>query len=255
MSDWNTLHFFDDKTFYAKVVPDLLGKGELLKKHFESKLGNSILWGNSNSDRRIEAILKFCHSFDKDFKIHKDLYAIVARKKKPGEQYLDALHAMHHDAEKFKKQNYKVIDDLTEILPLLVFSECAGFNPHLILGRRIFTGRVNAKPKSVAEEIIIRITNQEHGSVYPYNSGIINWITNEDLRLLWMDKDSLFPTDADSEGYLQEFLTFIEIALDNNFGVISGSNMKESILKMIENPAVVINLNPEELGLTCVINY
>lgn len=44
MGDWNTLHFFDDKTFYGKVVPDLLAKGELLKKHFESKLGNSVLW-------------------------------------------------------------------------------------------------------------------------------------------------------------------------------------------------------------------
>ncbi len=255
MGDWNTLHFFDDKTFYAKVVPDLLAKGELLKKHFESKLGNSILWGNNNSHERIDAILKFCHSLDKDFKVHQDLHALISREKKPGEQYLEALHAIQKDEKEFKKQNSHVIDDLTEILPLLLFSECASFNPHLILGRNIFRNRVNAKPKSVAKEIITRVTDQEYGSAFPYNSGIVNWITNENLQLLWMDKDSLFSSDADSEEYFQEFLKFIVIAIENNLGIVSGSNMKESILNSIENPALVLDLDLEALGLSCVINY
>ncbi|WDF62627.1 hypothetical protein [Flavobacterium sp. KACC 22763] len=255
MSDWNTLHFFDDKTFYTKVVPDLLGKGELLKKHFESKLGNNILWDNRNSKERIDAILKFCHFFDKDFKVHQDLYALISREKKPGEQYLEALHAIRKDEKEFKEQNSQVIDDLTEILPLLIFSECASFNPHLILGRNIFRSRVNARPKSAAAEIITRITDQEYGSVFPYNSGIVNWVTNDDLQLLWMDKESLFSTDADSEDYFQEFLKFIEIAIENNLGVISGSNMKESILNSIKKPILAIDLDLEALALSCIINY
>lgn len=256
MGDWNTLHFFDDKRFQTKVVADLLDKGDLLKQYFESKLGKYLLWDNNNSDQKISSILDFCQFLDKDFKRHKILYDISKRKKKPEEEYLTFINRQNQDEKEFLEQNGQTIDDLSTILPLLLFSECASFNPHLILGRRIFTGCVDAKPRSVSSEIISQITDSEYGCIYSRTgSGVINWITNDELQLLWLDKDNLFSQDPDSENYFQEFLQFIEIAIKNNLGVVSVTNVRESILKIAENPYLDIDFNIKERGFKSIIIY
>lgn len=253
MGDWNTLHFFSDKHFYEKVVPDLTGKGNLLKKYFDSKLGNYLLFHNSDNDKRITSVLEYCQFFDEDFKTHKLLYEIETRKKKPDEEYQTFMQKMLKDTDEFYKQNGTAADDLATVLTLIMFSECAAFNPHLILGRRIFSGNVGAKPKSVAEAIISQIDNSPCGSTHSYGSGIMNWITNEDLKLLWLDRSNLVPTN--SKEYFNDFLKFIEIAIENDFGVVSGTNMRESILKLAENPNINIEVDLEKLGLQSVIIY
>jgi hypothetical protein len=255
MGDWNTLHFFDDKSFYTKIVPDLLNKGELLKKHFESEL-LKYFWNNTKKDQRINDILNFFKYLDKDFKSHKELYDISRRKKKPEEEYLKFLNKQNQDKDEFQEQNAQVIADLSEIMPLLLFSECANFNPHLILGRKIFTGHVDAKPKSVSEEIIWQVIQPEYGCVYSQcGTGIINWIANDELQLLWLDKDNLYARYDDSENYFQEFLKFIEIAIKNNLGLISVTNVNEGVLKLTKNPYFNIELDLDELGLKYIINY
>jgi len=256
MGDWNTLHFFDDKHFYEKVAPDLSNEGFLLKKYFESDLWKHILFDNNNSDARIKAMLDFCQDLDTDFKKHKELASILNRKKQPDEEYSRFRHHLNEDEKEFESKNSYAFGDLSDTLQLLLFSECASFNPHLILGRHIFTGAVDAKPKSVSEKIIWKITDSEIGSVFSYGgTGIINWITNEELQLLWLDKENLFAKDSESQDYFQEFLSFIAIAIKNNWGLISVTNVREDLLKRVKNPFFEIELDLKALGLKSVINY
>ena len=50
------------------------------------------------------------------------------------------------------------------------------------------------------------------GSVYYHRmsncNGLINWVTYEELQLLWLDKENLLVAPDGSEEYLQEFLAF-----------------------------------------------
>ncbi|MCC9064072.1 hypothetical protein [Flavobacterium piscisymbiosum] len=258
MGDWNTLHHFDDKKFYSKIVTDFKSNGELIKKYFNSEFGKYIAYGNDKNDERIAEILRFSQDLDEDFKSHKTLLNIHTRKKGTSEEYSIFIKKRYQDEEDFQKANGQVIEDINLILTLMIFSECAAFNPHLILGRSIFTGRVNANPNSVAGEIIFNFTDSNLGSIF-YSSrsnctGLINLVTNEDLKLLWLDKENLYPTNEDAKKYFTDFCKFIEIAIENNLGVVSCTNMNESILKMIQSP-LSLKIDLEALGLESVINY
>lgn len=253
MSDWNTLHLFNDKLFYSEVVPDFKGEGTLLKHYFDSQLGKYILWNNSRSDERIDKILSYCKFLDADFKVHETLHEIQSRKKNINEDYSTFTNRQSEAQDDFFRSNADVIDDIQNILLLIVFSECAAFNPHLILGRRIFIGNVSAKPRSIAEEVIAMFTNSEFG--YTNQMGIINWVRSEDLKLLLLDRNNLYPSRDESEGYFSEFIKFMEIAVANNLGVISISNVNERVLNMIETPKVQIEIDVECFEFKSVIKF
>lgn len=258
MGDWNTLHHFDDKKFYSKIIPELKSNGQLLRKYCNSGFGKYIFYGSDENDERIDEILRFSHFLNSDYKLHETLLDILTRKKGIDEKYSDFIKKKHQDEEKFQKENGHIIDDINRILTLIIFSECAAFNPHLILGRSIFTGCVSTKPNSISEEITSNFITNELGSIF-YSSrsncnGLINWVSNEDLQLLWMDKENLYPTDLESEKYFSDFSKFIEIAIENELGVISGTNMNEEILKLIQSP-LSVKIDLKQLGLKSVIYY
>jgi hypothetical protein len=258
MGDWNTLHYFDDKKFYSEIVPDLKSNGQLLQKYFNSEFGRYLAYANDKNAERIAEIIRFIRFLDKDFKHHKTLFEIQNRKKRIDEEYSKFIEKRNQDENDFHKVNGHIIEDINLILTLIIFSECAAFNPHLILGRSIFTGNVTAKLNSVAEEVICNFTNNELGSIF-YSSasncnGFINWVTNDDLRLLWLDKENLKPADNGSEKYFSDFYKFIEIAVENELGVIAGTNMNENILKLIQSP-LSVKIDIKELGLKSVIYY
>lgn len=257
MGDWNTLHHFDDKIFYSRIVPDFKSNGQLLRNYFNSEFGKYIVYGNDKNEERIAEILRFSQFLDKDFK-SPALLGIQTRKKGINEDYSEFIQKLYQDEEDFQKANGHIIEDINHILTLMIFSECAGFNPHLILGRSIFTGSVSTKPKSMAEDIISKFTNNELGGIFNSSrsnrTGIINWITNEELQLLWLDKENLYSAHKDTDKYFSDFFKFIEIAIENNLGLISGTNMNEPILKLIQSP-LSVRINVKELGLENVINY
>lgn len=259
MGDWNTLHIFNDRHFYERLVPDFKDKGELFKRHMDSLLGKYILWDNSNSEARTQQLVTFSRELTPDFKVHEKYYQIQGRKKKPTEVYAEFISKRVQDDDDFRHIHADVIEDLNQLLTLIIFTECASFNPHLVLGHRIFTGNVEAKAGSIADNIITKITYNELGSPYYGNwsncNGLINWITNEDLQLLWLDRDNLqIPADG-SETYLQEFLAFTELALQHECGFISVTNVNERTLTMIENPKLKINVDPKEKGWKSVIIF
>lgn len=259
MGDWNTLHHFDDKKFYSEIVRDFKNGGQLLEKYFNSEFGKYIVYGSdTKDDEQIAEILRFSQLLDKNFKLHETLFKIQTRKKGINEVYADFIKKRCQDEVDFQEANGHIIEDINHILTLMIFSECAAFNPHLILGRSIFTGCVSAKPKSIAQDIISKFTDNELGSIF-YSSrsncnGLINWVTNEELQLLWLDKENLYSADKDTNKYFSDFCKFIEIALENNLGVISGTNMNERILKLIQSP-LPVKIDVKKLGLESVINY
>ncbi|MFC3157472.1 hypothetical protein SAMN05443633_10831 [Chryseobacterium arachidis] len=254
MGDWNTLHHFDDKKFYSKIVPDLLGEGQLLRNYFNSKFGKYIVYDNDQDERRIKDIIEFSQSLDDEFKIHETLLNIQKREKNVDVEYSSFIQKRNKDEDDFYTINGQVIEDFNLILTLIIFSECAAFNPHLILGRTIFTGCVNAKQESIAEYIISDFTSNDLGSIFSNYNGFINWVTNEDLQLLWLDKENLYSAGEDADKYFSDFYKFIEIAIENDLGVISGKNMNEGFLKLIQSP-LSVKIDVKELGLENVINY
>lgn len=259
MGSWNTLHHFDDRKFYSEIVPDLKNDGQLLHKYFNSKFAKRILYRREDTiNKEIAEIIKFSRFLDKDFKLHETLYEIKTREKNINESYTDFIEKRFQDERDFENANGEIIESINSLLTLIIFSECAAFNPHLILGRTIFTDCVMATPNSTAEEIMDNFTNNGLGSIF-YSSysncnGLINWVTNEDLQLLWLDKENIYSADAETDNYFSDFCTFIEIALENNLGVISGTNMNESTLKLIPSP-LNLKIDVKELGMEYVINY
>jgi hypothetical protein len=259
MGDWNTLHIFDDRYFYQHLVPDFKDKGAIFKRYMDSLLGKYILGDNSNSEARVQGFVELCCQLKPDFKRHETYYEIQSRKKMPAELYADFIFKQNQDEDHFQRTKAGVIEDINNLLTLIIFSECASFNPHLILGRRIFTGNVHAKPGSVADDVITRITENELGSIYyPGRAncfGLTNWVTNEELQLLWLDRDNLYAPPDGSEEYLQEFLEFAQLALQHECGFISVTNVNERVLNMIEDPKLKIDVDPQAKGWEHVINY
>ncbi len=256
MGDWNTLHFFDDRRFYDTVVPDLRGEGILLKHYFESLAGRSMLFNNSNSEARVNSILEFCKAMDKDFKVHTAFYEQETRKKQPGEDYKVFLEASRQSYAQLMSTHADVLEDFTRMFSLLIFAECASFNPHLIMGRRIFSGCVTADPYTISSQVCIVLTQTEIGSVFSsYGSGVMNWVTNEELQLLWLDRHHLKPTEAEAENYFNEFLRLVEIALENKLGLISVTNVNEGVLCNIPEPKVRVDLDVKEQGFQSIITY
>lgn len=259
MGDWNTLHLFNDRYFYEHLVPDFKDKGAIFKRYMDSLLGKYILWDNSNSEARTRQLVAFCRQLLPDFKRHEKYYEIQKRQKKPTEVYAEFIAQQVRDEDHFQKENADVIEDLNRLLTLIIFSECASFNPHLILGRRIFSGNVHAKAGSIADDIITQVRYNELGSPYYSNmsncNGLTNWITNEELQLLWLDRDNLQLAPDGSEQYLQEFLAFTELALLHDCGLIAVTNVNESTLTMIEKPRLKIDIDPLTKGWESVITF
>jgi len=143
MGDWNTLHIFNDRYFFEHLVPDFKDKGTLFKHYMDSLFGKYILWDNSNSEVRTQRLVEFCRRLKPDFKIHEQYYEIQSRQKKPTEPYGEFMLKQSQDEAHFQRMNADVIEDMNMLLTLIIFTECASFNPHLVLGRRIFTHSQN----------------------------------------------------------------------------------------------------------------
>ena len=241
MSDWNTLHFFDDHTFYSEVAADLKGEGILLRKYLFSDLGER-LTGSPVPDSFIDKISAFCKELDHDFQTNLSLQKILRRTRKPEEQ-LEGFNAKKmQEADDYLNTCTQVIEYLNNILPGIVFSECASYNPHLILGRKIFSAAVKAEPGSISADLLDTIIYGKTDIHSMFNSGIKGWLTHEELQLMWLDKANMCAADEHSQVYFHEFLSLVKTALDKNLGLISITNVNENPLSGIAAPEWGSNL-------------
>jgi hypothetical protein len=221
MGYWTTLHLFDDDIFYKKVVPALKeGKEELradcldfLKSHTTGGIYHlSELEINELVQQLINRISKIANSFDKTFKIHNEFQNI--------DKYDDRLHFLNALDGHYEFCNF---------FEYYVFKTCADFFPHLPLGKGGVFRNFNLSIKTLSYSIIGEL---DHTSEFFCSGlmGISNWMTSEDVELLYLDKYNLhFDTNSHAEG----FLTLLEIAHQNKLGFIMGIDMREDTLEKL----------------------
>ena len=254
MSDWNTLHLFDSKRFYKKIAPELKNNGQLIETYIKSKL----YWYTTRVDQFEEELLQkiknFTTNFDHSFRVHLELYELETQKKKVDEKYDSFIQQKQENIRNFEKKYSDEIYYYSCLLPLIMFSECAQFNPHLILGRRIFDRNISTKENSIADECCAKITDTEIGGLGNNDIGrIINWLTDEEVKLLWLDMENVYPRDKESEQYFNDFKGFLKIAVQNELGLISSHNVNETVLNLIETPQLNIKIDLKKMNFVSVI--
>ena len=249
MSDWKTLHFFDSEKYNDEVVPKVKGFRLNYSDFFDSDLAKYV--------RRNTSILElqsFIDGLTEDLKKHKVLDEIEKRTKKRNQPYQEFVRQRLRDGEKFSKLYESQYETYSSLITFIVFKECASFNPHFILGRRIFGSFIETKTGSIAEEVCSQITQMEVCIGESYST-FTNWITREEAELLLMDFSNVKPKNEDSFDYFKDFKVFLETAVDNSLGLIAGQNMHEGLITLIEKPLVEIELDIKKLNLKYVIEY
>ena len=254
MSDWNTLHLFDSKRFYRSIVPDLKSRGQIIGTYLRSKLYWYLTRIDEIDDELIGRLKAFIRGFDDTFRVHTEFYRIEHVKKGKDESYEDFLRKKQSRITAFQNKYNTEIYHYTNVLPLILFSECAQFNPHLILGRRIFTSHISTLKGSIAEECCANIMAVRTGAIVHYDIGFIsNWLTHEEVKLLWFDLVNISPKTDDSIQYFNDFKNFLQVAFENELGLLSISNVREDVLKLIEPPGLDIDIDLKQGNFVNVI--
>ena len=255
MSYWNTLHLFDSKKFDKEIAPELITGGKILDAYFKSKLYLYLTRIQEFENSELIKLKLFLNNFDNNFMFHNELYSIQNRKKRDDEKYEEFIKEKYKNENEFLDKYCNEIDNFSKIIPLIMFSECAQFNPHLILGRRIFQSSISVTKKSIAEECYNKINTFRIGGIYGDTGNITNWLTYEEVKILWLDIQNVFPTEEKNKQYFDDFKNFLKIAFENELGLLSVSNINETILKTIENPKLKIEVNLDRMNFVNVINH
>ncbi|MFC0776472.1 hypothetical protein [Flavobacterium sp. HJSW_4] len=221
MGYWCSLHLFDDKKFYKEVVPQLRGEvGDLTEaireflKHYltggishlsDEKLNSLIEQNNQN-------IISISKSMDQTFKIHHEFDKITDYKSQ--NSFLSRLDG-HYEFCKF--------------LEYYLFKTCADYNPYLGLGKGGVSRNFTISSKTMASNIIDEL-DDSYDFLSEDRMGIANWITHEDVELLYLDKENLHFEDNERA---ESFLKLLDIAYQNKLGFIMGIDMRESQLELL----------------------
>ena len=255
MSDWNTMHLFDSKKFYFTIGPQL--KYEKLDEniHINSKLYSYLSGIRENKQGIIDKLQLFLSHIDKSFKFHSDYKDVLTTPKKKSENHQQWLTRQRISYEEFWKKYDEEIYHYTSLMTLILFSECAQFNPHLIIGRRIFQGYVKSKKGSIARECIHKLIHQEIGGFYSDGGYIINWLTHEEVEILWHDRENLIEGNEESKLYYLDFLKLLKIAFENQLGLLTVSNINEHVINLIESPKLKLVINMEDFKSGKMINF
>ncbi|MFZ0598813.1 MAG: hypothetical protein WAM46_17645, partial [Flavobacterium sp.] len=177
MGYWRTLHLFDDKKFYNEVVPELKGEtGDLTPscleflKHYSiggiSHLSNEKL--NSLVEQNIQTIISISNSLDETFKIHHEFHKIT-----------------NYDNQNLFLNSLEGYYEFCKFLEYYLFKTCADFNPHLGLGKGGVSRNFNIHRKTLSYNIIEELDDW-NDFLSQDRMGITNWITNEDIQLLFL---------------------------------------------------------------------
>jgi len=229
MGYWRTLHLFDDKKFYKEVVPELKGEiGDLTQPCLEflkyyttggiSHLSTEKL--NSLVEQNIQRIISISNSLDETFKIHHEFHKIT-----------------NYDSQNLFLSSLDGHYEFCKFLEYYLFKTCADFNPHLGLGKGGISRNFNIHIKTLSYNIIEELDDW-NDFLSQDSMGITNWITNEDIQLLFLDKENLHFEDND---LAKAFLTLLDIAHKNKLGFIMGVDMRESELELLSKNKLLVN--------------
>lgn len=221
MGYWCTLHLFDDKKFYEKVVPTLKGDiGDLnsiclgfLKSHIPGGIEHL---SKQESIRLVAQTIKTIHSIsnamDITFKIHEEFQKIQDYNTR--RQFLNDLDGYY---------------DFCKFVEYYLFMTCTDFYPHLPLGKGGLAGNFELTGNNLSDSILEKL-DYWNEFLCGDGMGITNWISNEDVHLLYLDKENLHFTNNERA---ESFLTLLDIANENNLGFVVGVDMREHILEVL----------------------
>ena len=236
MGYWHTLHLFDDKKFYKKVVPALKGESGNLTTDCLEFLESHVTGGirhlsqpdiNYLVEQTIRKINSISNTFDKTFKINFEYQKI--------EDY---------DTQRHFIGTLEGYDEFCKFFEYYVFKTCADFFPHLPLGKGGVSRNFDMDITMLSYDLITDLDNWNE-FLCGYSMGITNWITHEDIEYLYLDKENLSFNDNPRA---ESFLTLLEIAYKNGLGLIIGVDMREERLELLPNnkllkPEVWTNIN------------
>lgn len=221
MGYWCSLHLFDDSKFYCEVVPVLKGETgdlteiclEFLKRYL---VGGIERFSEIEKERLVESYVEkfilISKSFDETFKNQDEFIKDISYEER--KEFISKLDA-HYEFCRF--------------LEYYIFEACADFFPYLGLGKGGVDRRFKIPARTIAESIISELDNwNEFFSAY--GNGITNWISREDVEILYLDRENLkFEDNELAEG----FLTLLEVAYNHNLGFVCGVDMNEENLKSL----------------------
>jgi hypothetical protein len=256
MGDWHTLHFFDIKKYLSEVVPTFKNDRQKLAEYISSDFGRPHISGGLESDQLATQIMEYSNSLSGDLMLDPTLVGIRLRKQREDESHLEYVRNQHKEIEDYYSTRSGIIEIFCRLLTLVVFSECALFNPHVKLGKGLFHHHVIVKENSVASEATRKFYSSEAGSVFEADLGrvnrVVNWLTHEELQLLKLDKTSFQPISENERNYLEDFTHFLDTALQHGLGFISCINMTDQPYPRIPSPFKV-NIDLSRIGNYCII--
>lgn len=243
MGSWTTLHLFSDETFYKETVPTLKGeKGDIESDYLDflryhspgriSRLSKQEI--KSLVEQDIARIIKISNSLDATFKVHHDFHKIENQNVQ--KLYLNKLEGYY---------------DFCKFFEYLTFKTCADFFPYLPLGKGRVLPNFDIHVRAIAYSIINELDscNEFISGAIMGETGVTNWITGEDVELLYLDKKNLhFEDNVRTKG----FLSLLDIAHLNKLGLIMGVDMTEYILELLPANKLIsrdIWLNIDTTGL------
>lgn len=221
MGYWCSLHLFDDKKFYREVVPQLKGEIGDLTEASREFLKHYLVGGTSHlSDERLNAlieqnnhrIISISKSMDETFKIHYEFDKITGYENKI---YFVGQLDGHYE--------------FCEFMEYYLFKTCADFNPYLGLGKGGVSRNFNIARKTISCNVMSELDNW-NDFFSQGMMGITNWITHEDVELLFLDKENLHFEDNERA---ESFLELLSVAYKNKLGFIVGVDMRERQLELL----------------------
>jgi hypothetical protein len=234
MGDWRTLHLFDKTKYIKEIVPIIRNLDTYLPVFLNEERWRRLNSFSSPSEEIIKDTNKLVSELDDELSSHPELAALSRVKNKNYDNY-------YSHREKFISQRQSSIEFFEYLIIETIFSSVADFNPQFILGKTIFEGCVETKLNSIADELTSKITSQNEESILDIiDGGIINWLSKEDVELLYLDKENILSLNDESFDYVDEFIEFLKIAFERNLGLISLRNPRVTDLKSLKNSSVEI---------------
>jgi len=190
MATYYTLQVFDSEKYFSCVLPQMKNDEEYLNSYLET-----------------EAFKLFT-------------YRDKSKKLVPNE-FQEFLKNLSFDGKSFNGDFGSISYGYYKLIEIIIFSECALFTPYFHLGYMLLSKLVQfTKRNTIAEELINKLKWCGDDSVFGYDPfGIYNWLTKEEVELLFLDLDKII-SQGDDEEYCKELKIMITEAFNDNLGLI-----------------------------------
>jgi hypothetical protein len=193
MATYYTLHVFDSEKYFKSVLPKMKTDKIYLSKYMET-----------------DAFKLFTYRYDRI-------------KKTTIDEFQEFLKNLSIDGQTYSGdfQSLSIPYGFYKLIEIIIFSECAIFSPYFHLGKNAVENKLKfAVKNTLAEEITNKLSNCGDYSIFGYESfGIYNWLTKDDVELLYLDLDKIIPRN-EIDDYSRVLKIMITEAYRDKLGLI-----------------------------------